>query len=138
MARRTRERGSVGAAKLAMVPAGPSELDELEGDPLDGLLVDHLPYLGRQVCRRGLTPGRCIASEDLMAEGFDDVRIAVHSHVALEHHPAQLLVLLSRLHLQGGAGVTLDVAHLLGDPVGPGPKPWPRLTRGGLPQYVPE
>ena len=49
--------------------------------------------------------------------------------LALEHHAAQLLVVLARLDLQRRARVALEVAHLLRGRVGPRPQPRPGLAR---------
>src|SRR5205823_7262534 len=94
------ERRSVGAAELAMVPAGAAQLDELEPHALLRLPVDHRRDLHRQLARRGPAGRRCVAPEDLLPERGHDLELAVDDHIALEHHAPQLLILLARLDLQ--------------------------------------
>src|ERR1700691_2931242 len=86
-----------------------------------------------------------------MSERADGLDIAVDDNVALEHHSAQLLVLLAGLDLQAGARFALQVAHLLGDGICPGPdlRSWSdalvglrgwgaRARTAGCPQHIPK
>src|SRR5207244_4370175 len=114
---------AVGAAKLAMVPGGAAQLDELEPHALARLPVHHRRDLVVQLERGGLARWRCVAPEDLLSERRHGLELAVDDHVALEHHAPELLVLLARLDLQGRPRRALEVAHLLRGRIRPRPQP---------------
>src|SRR3954452_11098859 len=100
----------VGPRQLPVVPAGPPALDELERHALLRLGADHPADLLAELTRRPAG----VPAEDLQPHAEDRVEVAVDRRLALDHHAAQLLVLLARLHLQRRARVALEVADLLG------------------------
>jgi hypothetical protein len=79
---------SVCSSKLAVIPAYPARLHELERHALDGLLVDHLGDLRRELRRGRLTTRGCVASKDLMAKRSDRLKVSMNEHVTLEHDAA--------------------------------------------------
>src|SRR4051794_30673741 len=104
----------VATAELAVVPGGDLVRDELHADALGRLLGHHLAD--------GVAPAGRVAREDLRPQVGDDLDVAVHDDVGLDHHAAELVVGLARLDLQRRAIVALEVAHLLRLRVGPGPE----------------
>src|SRR3954468_2988356 len=82
--------GSVHAGReLAVVPRRPLALDEVQRDALGRLCGDHVADLRGQVAD-GYTG---LPGEQGSPEGLDRVGVGEDLDVALEHHPAQLLVL---------------------------------------------
>src|SRR6202035_2053649 len=128
----------VGPGELAMVPGRPAQLDELDGHALGGLPVHHRAHLGRQLLDRRLAARRCIAREDLVTDRPHRLQLAVDDDLALEHHAAQLLILLAGLDLQRRPRIPLEVAHLLRGGVCPRPQARARIARRRRAQHVPQ
>src|SRR5947209_19223281 len=105
---------SITTTELAVIPACDALGLKLECDALGGLCLHGLQELGS--CRIG-----AVALEQLHAKVGDELEVAMDDSVGLDHHPAQLLVLLAVFNLQGGPVVALEVADLLGLGVRPGP-----------------
>src|SRR4051794_12637964 len=97
---------SVGASELAVVPRDGARGAEAHADPLGGLALHHLGRLGGEFAA-------AVALEDLAPVLRDSPWLALHGHVAFEHHSAQLLVLDSVLHLERRVGIALEVLRLL-------------------------
>src|SRR3954447_15647240 len=106
---------SIRPAELAVVPGRPVGLGELQRHALGRLLRGHLEELVRVDARAR------IAGRELGAEAGDGVPVAVDPGLGLQHHPAELVVVVAGLDLERGPRVALEVADLLGLRVGPGP-----------------
>ena len=93
--------GSVHPAELAVIPGDPAPLDELEGNPLLGLLRH-----GRSDLVGDLAVGAAgVAPEDIEAEVEHGLEVTVEHNVRLDHHAAQEVVFGPRLNLERRARV---------------------------------
>src|SRR4051794_25939735 len=106
------------SAQLPVIPARDPTGPELERHPLGGLT-------GRVLARPA------VSRRKRFPDRKDELRLTADQRLRLDHDASQLPVDGTRLDLQRGPRVALEIAHLLTSCVGPGPD-----LRA--PDYVPE